>query len=61
MLDKVVVRNMDDGTDTFFLCGQWFASDEADGKLTRELPASSADGKTYAPMVTYKIETYTGM
>lgn len=51
MLDKVVVRNVEEGTDTFFLCGQWFASDEADGKLVRELSASGADGVTYAPLV----------
>ena len=60
MLDKVVVRNLETGEDTFFLCGRWFASDEGDGQLTRELAASSADGTTYAPMISYKIETYTG-
>jgi len=59
-LDKVVVTNEKTETKWFFLSGKWFAKDEEDGAIEREIPASNADGVASLPMITYKVLVTTG-
>ena len=59
-LEKIVITNMDDNKETFFLCGKWLAKDEDDKKIERELPASDKDGQASLPLVTYTISVVTG-
>lgn len=59
-LDKVVITRESDEKKWYFLCGRWLSKSEDDGQITREIPASGEDGKTYDPLVTYKITVVTG-
>jgi len=54
-LDKVVVTKEKTETKWFFLSGKWFAKDEEDSAIEREIPASNADGVASLPMITYKV------
>jgi len=44
----------------FFPCGQWLADDEGDKQISREIAAVKNDSSTYSPLITYKIEVFTG-
>ncbi len=59
-LDKVVITNLKNNSDTYFLCGRWLAKDEDDKAIVRELPASDKDGVVVAPLTAYKIAVATG-
>ena len=52
----MVVTNMATNVKTFFLCGKWLAKGEDDGQIVREIPATTKDGVTFAPLSSYKIE-----
>ena len=54
-----MVTNLKDNTETFFLCGKWLDSSSGDKQIAREIPATNADGQTYAPLTRYKISVYT--
>eukprot|EP01125_Pyxidicula_operculata_P000601 TRINITY_DN105_c0_g1_i2.p1 TRINITY_DN105_c0_g1~~TRINITY_DN105_c0_g1_i2.p1 ORF type:complete len:1400 (+),score=456.41 TRINITY_DN105_c0_g1_i2:301-4200(+) len=56
-LDKVIIKR--EGTDGiyYFMYGNWLDSDNGTEK---EIPASDADGKTYLPLVNYKVTVLTG-
>ena len=43
-----------------FPCGEWFATSEGDGRLTREL-ARVVDGEPVLATRTYRLSTVTGM
>uniref|UniRef100_A0A6B2KWS8 PLAT domain-containing protein n=1 Tax=Arcella intermedia TaxID=1963864 RepID=A0A6B2KWS8_9EUKA len=55
-LDKIRIVSEKDKESYFFLCGQWFEK----STLSRDISASTADGATYAKMVTYTIHVTTG-
>jgi len=58
-LDKVIVQS-GKGERWFFPCGKWFADDEDDKLISREIDAQVDDSVTYTPLVTYRIEVFTG-
>ncbi|KAL5006870.1 hypothetical protein ScPMuIL_015676 [Solemya velum] len=56
-LDKVIVDDLDDGVVYEFPCGRWFAKDEDDGQISRDLmvnvgPMDAAPGIPYIITVT---------
>jgi len=55
-LDKVIITNQNTKEAFYFLFGRWFAKDEDDGKIEREVPASTEDGQTYAPLKKYLVQ-----
>uniref|UniRef100_A0A6B2KXQ4 PLAT domain-containing protein n=1 Tax=Arcella intermedia TaxID=1963864 RepID=A0A6B2KXQ4_9EUKA len=59
-LDKVIVNDAKTNKDYFFLVGKWFAKDEDDGAIMREIVPADSDGKTYEPYVTYEVSVVTG-
>ncbi|KAH3761318.1 hypothetical protein Pelo_6863 [Pelomyxa schiedti] len=60
-LDKVIIREeKKGGKEWFFLCGQWLAKGEDDGKIERELIACAKDGTASLPIKHYIVSTYTG-
>jgi hypothetical protein len=56
LLDKVIIESESEKKSWFFISGEWFDSKN----LTREIPASGADGVGCAPMETYEIMITTG-
>ena len=59
-LDKVIVRNESSGQQWFFLSGQWYATDEDDGEISRTIESSLEDGESYTPFINYTISVITG-
>jgi lipoxygenase homology domain-containing protein 1 len=59
-LDKVVITNTRTNQTWFFLCGRWFAKNEDDGQIIREIPASDKDGVSSASLTNYKVTVFTG-
>ncbi|KAH3764217.1 hypothetical protein Pelo_3920 [Pelomyxa schiedti] len=59
-LDKVVVREHDSGKIWHFPCGHWFARDEEDHFIERELPASLSDVNASKPLKQYEVTVVTG-
>jgi hypothetical protein len=59
-LDKVVIEDEKNNKQWYFLCGHWFAKDEEDGQIERDIPASDKDGVTCLPMTFFKVTTVTG-
>ena len=58
-LETVKITNLSNNTANFFPCGHWFAEDEEDGKIVRELAVNSEDVKS-EPLVTYRVSVFTG-
>jgi len=59
-LDKVIVKDIKENKEYFFLAGRWLAKDELDGAIEIEIPGSSEDGVAGTPLTTYKISVSTG-
>ena len=59
-LDKVIITNTDTNENTYFLCGRWFAKDEDDGLIEREIPSSAKDGQASEPLIQYRVIVHTG-
>eukprot|EP01123_Difflugia_compressa_P005057 TRINITY_DN1661_c0_g1_i1.p1 TRINITY_DN1661_c0_g1~~TRINITY_DN1661_c0_g1_i1.p1 ORF type:complete len:960 (-),score=248.52 TRINITY_DN1661_c0_g1_i1:25-2904(-) len=57
-LDKIIVTCEKDQTTSYFLCGDWIGKKKS--TMTREIPASDKDGKTYSPLITYSVTITTG-
>jgi len=59
-LEKVAITNKTSSQQWFFLSGKWFAKDEDDGSIVREIAAAGSDGVASAPLISYKILVTTG-
>ena len=58
-LETVKITNLTTNQVYFFPSGHWFAKDEEDGKIVREIAAHSED-KASEPLVTYTVTVFTG-
>merc|ERR1711862_749141 len=59
-LDKIIIRNEQNGKENYFLCGKWLASNVGDGQIIRTLSSSMEDGSPSFPMIDYKVSVITG-
>ncbi|CAE1278375.1 unnamed protein product [Acanthosepion pharaonis] len=59
-LEKVELRNIATKKEYVFYCNRWLATDEDDNQILRELPATGEGIKKPLPVITYKVEVYTG-
>lgn len=61
IFSQVVITDHSDGDKKYYFNhGRWLAVDDDDGQIAREIPATSDETSTYAPLSLYHITVYTG-